>query len=95
MSNICLYKKPDRMDIDFWLYSGIVIGISQPSVAESMMNRADLLLLLAAFVSFLLSVSLWFLGKRDEGMFVGLWVPSILALGAYLRIRVVEARIHV
>ena len=39
------------------------------------------LVLLGAFVSFVLSVSLWFSGHHDEGIFVGLWVPSILALG--------------
>lgn len=41
----------------------------------------------AAFVSFLLSVGLWFLGEPEvaklQGIFVGLWVPSILALGNY------------
>jgi len=40
------------------------------------------LILLGAFVSFVASVSLWFTGHHDEGIFVGLWVPSILALGA-------------
>jgi len=40
------------------------------------------LILLGAFVSFVLSVSLWFTGNHEEGIFVGLWVPSILALGA-------------
>jgi len=39
------------------------------------------LTLLGAFVSFVLSVSLWFTGHHDQGIFVGLWVPSILALG--------------
>lgn len=39
------------------------------------------LTLLGAFVSFVLSVSLWFTGNHDQGIFVGLWVPSILALG--------------
>jgi len=39
------------------------------------------LILLAALVSFVLSVSLWFAGHKDEGIFVGLWVPSILSLG--------------
>jgi hypothetical protein len=42
----------------------------------------------AAFLSFLFSVSLWFgvFGDpdREAGLFVGLWVPSILALGALL-----------
>jgi hypothetical protein len=40
------------------------------------------LVLLAAFVSFVLSVILWFGGHHDQGIFVGLWVPSILSLGA-------------
>jgi hypothetical protein len=39
------------------------------------------LILLGAFVSVVLSVSLWFTGHHDQGIFVGLWVPSILALG--------------
>ncbi|MHC4991365.1 MAG: hypothetical protein ACYTGC_10320 [Planctomycetota bacterium] len=41
-----------------------------------------MLFLFAAGASFLLSVSLWFDGDRERGQFVGLWVPSILALGA-------------
>ncbi len=41
------------------------------------------LFLIATVISFLLSVSLWFLGFRDEGVFVGLWVPSILAAGIF------------
>ena len=52
-------------------------------------QRRDLLgrsmILLAAFVSFVLSVSLWFSGSHDQGIFVGLWVPSILALGGLTR----------
>lgn len=43
------------------------------------------LILLGAFVSFVLSVSLWFTGHHDQGIFVGLWVPSILALGGMTR----------
>ncbi len=41
------------------------------------------LFLAAAGLSFLLSIGLWFAGSRDEGVFVGLWVPSILAAGAF------------
>ncbi len=40
------------------------------------------LILLATGLSFLLSVTLWFTGNELQGIFVGLWVPSILALGA-------------
>ena len=42
------------------------------------------LILLAAFLSFALSVTLYFSGDETEGIFVGIWVPSILALGAFL-----------
>ncbi len=49
---------------------------------ESPEQRARLLLLSAATISFVLSVSLWFLGNELQGIFVGLWVPSILALGS-------------
>ena len=49
------------------------------------------IILAGAFLSFLLSVALWFGGfgeaDREAGLFVGLWVPSILALGATLRPR--------
>jgi hypothetical protein len=40
--------------------------------------------LFGAFLSFLFSVGLWFGGMREEGLFVGLWVPSILGLGNLL-----------
>ena len=39
--------------------------------------------MLAAVASFLLSIALWFTDNRDEGVFVGLWVPSILAAGGF------------
>ena len=43
------------------------------------------LILLAAALSFGLSVILWFTGSHDEGIFVGLWVPSILSLASFVR----------
>jgi hypothetical protein len=39
------------------------------------------LILLAALIALALSVYLWFVGDREAGIFVGLWVPSILTLG--------------
>jgi hypothetical protein len=47
-------------------------------------KKAKALILAAAGVSFLLSVWLWFLVDRDQGLFVGLWVPSILAFGGVM-----------
>ena len=56
-----------------------------------MLKKSDLLILAAAFVSFLLSISLWFgvIGPpdREAGIFVGLWVPSILGTGLYFVLR--------
>ena len=51
---------------------------------RSYVERARVLILVAAFLSFLGSVSLYFLDDRTHGIFVGLWVPSILALGALI-----------
>jgi len=48
-------------------------------------RKSTILLLAAAFISFLLSVSLWFNGFKDEGLYIGLWVPSILAFGSFLK----------
>jgi hypothetical protein len=52
---------------------------------------ARALFLAAALLSFGLSVVLYFTGEHTDGIFVGLWVPSILALGAFLAPRRVAA----
>ena len=44
-------------------------------------HRVKLAFMAAAFISFVLSVSLWFLVDREVGLFVGLWVPAIHSLG--------------
>lgn len=49
---------------------------------SSRRRRGKNLFVAAAGVSFLFSVGLWFSNLREEGLFVGLWVPSILSLGA-------------
>ena len=55
-----------------------------------MFTKSDYLILGAAFLSFLFSIALWFgvLGpnQKDSGIFVGLWVPSILTLGLYFKL---------
>ena len=58
--------------------------MASASTSSGGRNRAGIaLFLVAAALSFLLSVGLWFTGLRPEGVFVGLWVPSILAAGAF------------
>jgi len=50
--------------------------------AQQRATGSKTLVLLAATISFLFSVTLWFAGNELQGIFVGLWVPSILSLGA-------------
>ena len=58
---------------------------SRVSTSKRQSERAGYaLILLGAFVSFVLSVSLWFTGSHEQGIFVGLWVPSILALAGLI-----------
>ncbi|MBT8469962.1 MAG: hypothetical protein HKN10_11710 [Myxococcales bacterium] len=50
----------------------------------AILGSSKLLFFAAAFLSYLLSIWLWFSGDRERGLFVGLWVPSILSAGALL-----------
>ena len=52
----------------------VIPGVSRPTA----------LFLLAAGLSFLMSVHLFFTGSHEQGIFVGIWVPSILSAGALL-----------
>jgi hypothetical protein len=52
--------------------------------AFSAVSASKALFFAAAGISFCLSVWLWFSGDRERGLFVGLWVPSILAAGVLL-----------
>lgn len=51
-----------------------------------MFQKVDYYFLFAAFASFVASVALWFLVNRDHGVYVGLWVPSILILWVGVRV---------
>lgn len=53
-----------------------------------MFAKYDYFFLIAAFISFLASVSLWFLYDHDYGLFVGIWVPSILSLWTGVRLAI-------
>jgi hypothetical protein len=50
------------------------------------MRTSDYLVFSAVVVAFVTSIYLWFGGQREEGLFVGLWVPSILAFATYVRV---------
>lgn len=51
-------------------------------VAARPVIKIKLMFMVASFVSLVLSVSLWFTGHEQQAIFVGIWVPSILSLGA-------------
>lgn len=51
---------------------------------RSAISASKALFFTAAGISFCLSVWLWFSGDRERGLFVGLWVPSILSAGNLL-----------
>lgn len=51
-----------------------------------MFQKVDYYFLFAAFASFVGSVALWFLVNREYGVYVGLWVPSILILWVGVRV---------
>jgi hypothetical protein len=53
---------------------------------RSWMRTSDYAVFLAALLALATSIYLWFSGQRDEGLFVGLWVPSILAFATYIRV---------
>ena len=57
---------------------------SRGSGALDRLTMSKSLFFAAAFASFLLSVGLWFAGDRERGLFVGIWVPSILSAGNLL-----------
>ena len=49
-------------------------------------TTADKLLFVAALLSLVFSEALYFQGYKEDGTFIGLWVPSILAFGIYLKL---------
>lgn len=52
--------------------------------AVAQISTPKALFFAAAGISFCLSVWLWFSGDRERGLFVGLWVPSILSAAILL-----------
>jgi len=47
---------------------------------------ADKFLFIAALLSLVFSEVLYFQGYKQEATFIGIWVPSILAFGIYLKL---------
>ncbi|MBC7495050.1 MAG: hypothetical protein H7221_08585 [Flavobacterium sp.] len=49
-------------------------------------NLTDKLLFISALASLVYSEILYFNGDKDQAIFIGLWVPSILCFGIYLHL---------
>ena len=49
-------------------------------------TNVDILMLTAAFLSLIFSEILWFSGEKEAGIFIGIWVPSILGFAILLKL---------
>jgi hypothetical protein len=49
-------------------------------------TTTDKLMFISALASLVFSEVLFFQGEKQEAIFLGLWVPSILAFGIYLKL---------
>jgi len=49
-------------------------------------SKIDLIMLVAAFFSLIISEIYFFQGYIDEAIFVGLWVPSILGFACLIKL---------
>lgn len=49
-------------------------------------SLTDKLLFVAAFLSLIFSKIIFLLGNPEEAIFVGIWVPTILCFGIYLKL---------
>lgn len=68
------YVEQKRVESHAVARENLIPGVSRPKA----------LFMLAAGISFLMSVYLFFNGSREQGIFVGIWVPSILSAGGLL-----------
>ncbi len=51
-----------------------------------MISKADIFILIAVAIAFVLGVYLFFTGHREQGMFTAMWVPAVLAFGIYFKL---------
>ncbi|MEQ9308663.1 MAG: hypothetical protein RLN90_04360 [Balneolaceae bacterium] len=51
------------------------------------MKKSDLFILGSALASMILSIYFWFMVDKDAGLFIGIWVPSLLGFGNYIKMK--------
>lgn len=54
------------------------------------LSKTDVIMLLLAFICLVFSEIMWFRGENQGAIFIGLWVPSILGFGIYLKLLKIE-----
>jgi hypothetical protein len=59
-------------------------SISHETKIKNQITKVKALIFIAAGLSFLLSIFIYFSGDKQNGIYVGLWVPSILSAGILL-----------
>lgn len=66
-------------------YSVFIINFKKKYMFKKF-TSTDIILMMSALMSIIFSEILYFQGDKEDGAFVGIWVPSILAFGIYLKL---------
>ena len=78
---------PGRETEEFWIEHFATRNVYQPkSTMIKKLSRVDLIMLVLAFLSLIVSETMWFTGEQQGALFIGLWVPSILGFAIYLKL---------
>jgi len=56
------------------------------------LSKTDVIMLSLAFLSLIFSETMWFRGEKEGALFIGLWVPSILAFAIYLKLLTIKRK---
>ncbi len=51
------------------------------------LSRSEVFFNLAAALSLVASISIWFVGDREAALFVGIWVPSIIGWMNFFKLK--------
>ncbi len=56
-------------------------------------NAFEITIFISAILSLIFSVVMWFVNSNDlTAVFIGLWVPSILGFGIFIKLKILAER---
>ena len=55
-------------------------------------SRIDIVMMGLAMLSLVVSEVMYFQGDKQEALFIGLWVPSILGFAIYLKLLTIQKK---